>query len=152
MRRELVLQAVARDEGDAPSGDRPDRHGRRRRAVRRVDGDLFDVVQEGVETGPAEDADLGRIRHADFSFDVPDGFSVDDPEEDDESEEEELDDPESEDFDPESDFESEDFDPESDFESEDFDPESDFESDDFDPESRFESPPLVELERRESVA
>ena len=50
MRRELVLQAVPRDERDPPAADVAD-HGRRRRfAVRRVDVDGLGRLQEGSRT------------------------------------------------------------------------------------------------------
>jgi hypothetical protein len=57
--RQLVLASVARQERDAPAAEVADRHGRGRLPVRRVDLDLLDVVEERVEAGAAEDADLG---------------------------------------------------------------------------------------------
>jgi hypothetical protein len=133
VRRKLVLDTVTRDERHPATGDRPDRRRRRRRAVRRFDGDLLDVLQEGIEAGPTEHADLDGLGHADFSVDDPDEDFLSDPDPDPEEDEDEESDDE--------------LDPGD--ESPDFDPESP----DFDPESFLESPPpLVALERRESVA
>jgi hypothetical protein len=65
MGRELVLQAVPRDEGDASAPDLAD-HGRRRWfAERRVDVDGLGRLQEGIEARPPEHADL-RPRHEPF--------------------------------------------------------------------------------------
>jgi len=52
-----VVAAVAREERDAPAGDRADRQRRGRRAEGRVERDLLDVVEERVEARAAEDAD-----------------------------------------------------------------------------------------------
>ena len=71
MRRELVTVAVAREERDAPSLDGADRQRTRRLPVRGVDLDLLDLVEEAVEAGASEDADLG-LAQADFSFAPPD--------------------------------------------------------------------------------
>jgi hypothetical protein len=62
VRRQLVVHAVAGQEGDPPIADRPDGDRRRRRAVGRVDRHLDDVVEEGVEARAAEHPDLGRDR------------------------------------------------------------------------------------------
>src|SRR5262249_45304377 len=62
-RRQLVLPAVAREEGHALSAELADDERRRRFAVRRLDLDLLDVVEERVEARAAEDPDL-RLRHA----------------------------------------------------------------------------------------
>ena len=61
--RQLVRAAVPRQERDALAADVADRDGRRRRAVRRVDRHLLDVVEQRVEAAAAEDADL-RVGHA----------------------------------------------------------------------------------------
>jgi hypothetical protein len=58
--RELVLAAVAREEGDLPLAHRAHHQRRRRRAERRVDLDLADVVQERVEARSSEDPDPDR--------------------------------------------------------------------------------------------
>ena len=58
VRRQLVLAAVAREERDALAADLADRERRRRLPVRRLDLDLLDVLEERVEAGAAEDADL----------------------------------------------------------------------------------------------
>src|SRR5207249_2989583 len=60
MRRELVILPMPRDEGHAPLLDRSHRDGSRRLPVRRVDDDLFGIVEERIEPGTAEDADRGR--------------------------------------------------------------------------------------------
>ena len=52
-----MVDAVSRQERDAHPIQRTDRQGSRRRAVRRVHDDLFDVVKERVEPRPAEDPD-----------------------------------------------------------------------------------------------
>jgi hypothetical protein len=62
VRRELVTGSVAGEEGDAPSVELPEVERTARRAVGRVDDDLLDVVEERVEPGPAEDADVGPGR------------------------------------------------------------------------------------------
>jgi hypothetical protein len=56
----LVVRAVAREERHPPLTDDPEAHRCRRRTERRVDVDLFDVLEQLVEPGPAEDADLGQ--------------------------------------------------------------------------------------------
>jgi hypothetical protein len=83
-----VFQTVSREEGDVDVADPA--HGQRRRggAVRRVDLDLFDVVQEGVETRSPEDADAGQRAHELFlSDDVDEDDEVDEDEDEDEEEE-----------------------------------------------------------------
>jgi hypothetical protein len=82
MRRELMLEAVPRDESDGPVRHLPDRDRSRGLAPRRVDVEIPDVVEERVEPGSSEDADLdgvrrlerrrGRGAQADFSFLVAD--------------------------------------------------------------------------------
>ena len=57
---ELVVGAVAGEEGDPPPVELAHRHLGRRRTVRRIDGHLPQIVEEAVEAGAAEDADLGR--------------------------------------------------------------------------------------------
>src|SRR5205823_8461849 len=59
---ELVAAAVAGQEGHPPPGHGADGEGRRRRPVGRLDGELDRVVEERVEAGTAEDADLGLSR------------------------------------------------------------------------------------------
>ena len=54
-----MVGAVAREERDRAAADRAQGHRTGRLAVRRVEGDLLDVFEEGVEAGAAEDADLG---------------------------------------------------------------------------------------------
>ena len=68
--RQLVVDAVAGQEGHAPVADRAEGHGRRRRAVRRVHRDEGDVVEEAVEPGPAEHPDRpgGRSRRGGLRF------------------------------------------------------------------------------------
>ena len=56
---QLVVAAVAGQEGDPPARHRPDRDRRRRGAVRGVELDRLDVVEEGVEARAAEHPDLG---------------------------------------------------------------------------------------------
>lgn len=65
-----MAAAVSRDERDPAALDLTDVQRGGRGAVRRVDLDLLDVVEEGVEAGAAEDADV-RLRQADFSFVPP---------------------------------------------------------------------------------
>jgi hypothetical protein len=55
MGRQLVVDAVAGQEGDPPTLDRADGDGRRRCAVGRVHRHLDDVVEELVEPGAADD-------------------------------------------------------------------------------------------------
>ena len=62
-----MLGPVTRQERDTAPAYLTDVHVRRRLAVGRVDLDLRDPVNEGVETGAAEDADLRGVQ-ADFSF------------------------------------------------------------------------------------
>ncbi len=72
-----MFHAVAGDERDPPPLDRADGGGCRGRAVGRLDGDLFDVFKEGIEPGPAEDADPDGVAgqldraQADLSFLLP---------------------------------------------------------------------------------
>ncbi len=54
----LVVAAVPGEEGDPSAGERADADGRRRRAERCGQLDLDRVVEELVEAGPAEHADL----------------------------------------------------------------------------------------------
>src|SRR3954469_19004901 len=61
MWRELVSAAVPGDERHPDVLERPDRHRCRRSAEGRRDLVLFDVVQELVEPGPAEDPDVGEL-------------------------------------------------------------------------------------------
>jgi hypothetical protein len=75
-----MLHAVTRDERHPPVTDRPHRDRSGRLAVRRVDLDLADVLEERVEAGAAEDADANGVdpvawTQADFSF-VPDDGSA----------------------------------------------------------------------------
>src|SRR6266550_5642699 len=63
VRRQLVLAPVPRQECDAGAADLADHERRRRLAVRRVELDLLDLVQERVEARAAEDPDR-RLRHA----------------------------------------------------------------------------------------
>ena len=73
MRRDGVVAAVAGKEGDAPAADLADGDAVGRRPVGRVDGDLRGALEEAVETGTSEQAELGahpsghRRRQADFS-------------------------------------------------------------------------------------
>ena len=61
VRRQLVVAAVARQERDAHAAHVADaRCESDGGAVRRVDGDLLDVVEERVEPRAAEDADVAR--------------------------------------------------------------------------------------------
>jgi hypothetical protein len=94
VRRELVLAAVPRDERYGPPRHITDQERRRRGAVRRLDLDLSNVIEERVEAGSPEDADLGRAQ-ADFSFALPFAPVLsdepDDAEESDEDEDEEDD-------------------------------------------------------------
>jgi hypothetical protein len=53
-----VVAAVAGDEGDAAAADLAEHERVARRAVRRLDDDLARVVEEGVEPGAADDADV----------------------------------------------------------------------------------------------
>ena len=59
VRRELVPASVAREERDPAIADGADRDRSGRRAVRGVERDRLDVVEEGVEARAAEDADVG---------------------------------------------------------------------------------------------
>jgi hypothetical protein len=59
---ELVAGSVARQERDPTSTELAEVEGTARRPVGRVDDDLLDVVEERVEPGPAEDADVGPGR------------------------------------------------------------------------------------------
>jgi hypothetical protein len=63
VRRQLVVAAVAGQEGHPLPADVADREAIRRRAVGRVHGHLLGILQERVEPRPAEDADLGRRAH-----------------------------------------------------------------------------------------
>jgi hypothetical protein len=58
VRRELVPHAVPRDERDTAPADVADDRRRRRLAVRRVDVDRLGGIEERVEPGSPEDADL----------------------------------------------------------------------------------------------
>ena len=79
VRGELVLHAVAGKEGHPsplhrPDGDRPGRL-----AVRRVDLEVLDVVEERIEPRATEDSDADRFAtgsgaQADFSFVLPSPF------------------------------------------------------------------------------
>jgi hypothetical protein len=93
VRRELVLEPVAWDEGDRPATDLADDRRRRGRPVRRLDLDGLGRLEEGVEPGAAEDPDLGGAQDA-FSpvddFDCFDDFEVEpDPGSEDEDEDDE---------------------------------------------------------------
>src|SRR3954447_5673185 len=57
VRRELVLVAVARHEGNLLAVDLPHADRRRRRAVRGLEAHLLNLVEELVEARAAEDAD-----------------------------------------------------------------------------------------------
>ena len=59
VRREVVVRAVPRHEGDPPTGHLADRDRRRRVAVRRLDHVLGRVGEERVEAGAADDGDVG---------------------------------------------------------------------------------------------
>ena len=62
-----MAPAVSGDERDAAALDLADVQRGRGGPERRLDLDLLDVVEEGVEAGSPEDADV-RLRQADFSF------------------------------------------------------------------------------------
>ena len=62
--RDRVAPAVARQERDAATADRGQEERVGRRAVRRVDLDLADVVEQRVEPRTAEHADLRLVSHA----------------------------------------------------------------------------------------
>jgi hypothetical protein len=94
VRRELVLAPVPRKERHRDASHIPDVDGRRGVAVRRLDGHFLDVLEEGVEPGPAEDPDADGAQ-AERSLALP------------EEEEDEL--PLSPEEDPEEDLPSEDF-------------------------------------------
>jgi hypothetical protein len=108
---------VAGQEGDPPAADVADGDGRRRRPVGGVDGHLDGVVEERVEAGTAEDADLGcpsgdtptpggRGRgHAilvSVLAELPDDDESEDDEDDDDDEDEESEDDEEDELDSES--------------------------------------------------
>jgi hypothetical protein len=61
VRRQFVVPAVAGQEGHPPAAYVANGDGRRRRPVGRVEDDLDGIVEEGVEAGAAEDADLGCL-------------------------------------------------------------------------------------------
>ena len=63
VRRDRVAPAVARQERDAALADRSQEERVGRRAVRRVDLDLADVVEQRVEARTAEHADLRQVHH-----------------------------------------------------------------------------------------
>jgi hypothetical protein len=77
VRRELVLAPVPRQERHPDPAHVADRDGCRRRAVRRVDGELLDRLHERVEARPTEHAD-GRGAQLD-SFDDFDGDEEEEP-------------------------------------------------------------------------
>jgi hypothetical protein len=64
---------VAGQERHPPAADLADRERCRRCAVGRVDRDLFDIVEQGVQARSADDPDVGpavapqRCAHADFA-------------------------------------------------------------------------------------
>jgi hypothetical protein len=59
MRWKLVLSPVSGKECDRDAADVSDMDRRGRIPVRRLDGDLLHVVEEGVEAGASEDPDAG---------------------------------------------------------------------------------------------
>jgi hypothetical protein len=98
-----VVAPVAGQEGDPPPGDHADGDGRGRWPVRRVDRDLLDVVEEGIEAGAPVDADVGGdagragrglipsgVAHADFASDDEVDVDDDEPESDDDEDDEPL--------------------------------------------------------------
>jgi len=79
VRGELVLHAVAGKEGHPSPLNRPDGDRTGRLTVRRVDLDVFDVVEERIEPRATEDSDADRFvtgsgAQADFSFVLPSSF------------------------------------------------------------------------------
>jgi hypothetical protein len=72
VRGELVLASVPREERHGDASDVPDVERRRRVAVRRLDGHLLDVLEEGVEAGSAEDPDADGAQ-AERSLALPEG-------------------------------------------------------------------------------
>lgn len=77
MGREFVVDAVAGKERHPAALDVADGDSRRRRAVRRVDGDFDDVVEELVEPGAAEDPDRDGPRQDAAALLVDDDGVVD---------------------------------------------------------------------------
>ena len=76
--RDRVPPAVPRQERHAPPGDVGQEDRIRRRAIRRVDLDLADVVEERVEARPPEDPDLRRVSaHARLRPSPPEGSTGD---------------------------------------------------------------------------
>ena len=81
--RELVVDAVPGQEGDPAPGDGADGDRRRRRAVRGVDRDRDDVVEELVEAGAPEDPDLDVVGPGQEAAALPDDEAGDGDEDDD---------------------------------------------------------------------